>query len=117
MPDTKLSPEGFRTAATALRERPVEDPHSYTEPAQADPADPNCRVCFVAALSAGFLASDSVDAFSEGWYAALDTVEAEIEPLLAFPGHSMTQALEVYGPEFCAQICEDIANEMENPHA
>ena len=47
MPDTKLSPEGFRTAATALRERPVEDPHSYTEPAQADPADPNCRVCFV----------------------------------------------------------------------
>ena len=114
MPDAQLSPQGFRVAATALRERPVEDPENYTEPTGADPNDPECRVCFVGALSVGFPTLDSEgNNYHDAWYAALRAVEAEVERLPAVRGRSMTQALDAYGPEFCAQLCEGIADEME----
>lgn len=109
MPDTKLSPEGFRTAATALRARPVKNSHRYTEPVDADPSDPDCRVCFRAALAVGFPPERTREDYYT-WSAAMRAAEAKVRR------GNLTQALEFYGPEFCAQICDDIANEMENPH-
>jgi hypothetical protein len=108
----KLSPEGFRTAATALRERPVKNPLNFTEPAESDPSDPFCRVCFRAALAAGFPPGHTREEY-DVWLAATNAVEC-----LPNVCHSnLTEALDVYGPEFCAQLCEGIADEMENEHA